>query len=284
MNRAAFVSLLKLRGVRRLPRRRLPRMLPPLALERAYFDALRKGPVETIRKLVEERLVPRLPRLAANARSARGAKARADAVDDEIGDLLDELADSYAETWSRKNAARLAETIAGDLDRFQAYQLNRVLHEIVGVDVVGSEPWLADVIAAFTRENVALIKSLGAETFPKIESLVTRNLVDGERWEEVSTLLQDQLGVTERRANLIARDQAGKLYGDLNRVRQTDLGLGAYLWRTMRDNRVRDEHETRDGERYTWDDPPEDGHPGEAILCRCYAEPDLAPLLKEIEP
>jgi SPP1 gp7 family putative phage head morphogenesis protein len=259
-------------------------MLPPLALERAYFDALRKGPVETIRKLVEERLVPRLPRLAANARSARGAKARADAVDDEIGDLLDELADSYAETWSRKNAARLAETIAGDLDRFQAYQLNRVLHEIVGVDVVGSEPWLADVIAAFTRENVALIKSLGAETFPKIESLVTRNLVDGERWEEVSTLLQDQLGVTERRANLIARDQAGKLYGDLNRVRQTDLGLGAYLWRTMRDNRVRDEHETRDGERYTWDDPPEDGHPGEAILCRCYAEPDLAPLLKEIEP
>ncbi|TXH57102.1 MAG: hypothetical protein E6Q97_05015 [Desulfurellales bacterium] len=41
---------------------------------------------------------------------------------------------------------------------------------------------------------------------------------------------------------------------------------------------MREEHEDREGESYTWTDPPEDGHPGEAVNCRCYAEPDFSDL------
>ena len=48
---------------------------------------------------------------------------------------------------------------------------------------------------------------------------------------------------------------------------------GKYIWRTQGDDRVRSEHAARKGEVFDFDDPPEDGNPGEAENCRCWAEP-----------
>lgn len=44
-----------------------------------------------------------------------------------------------------------------------------------------------------------------------------------------------------------------------------------YIWRTMLDNRVRPHHQAREGLIFFWDNPPDDGHPGEADWCRCKA-------------
>ena len=41
--------------------------------------------------------------------------------------------------------------------------------------------------------------------------------------------------------------------------------MTTYVWRTVRDNRVREEHEDREGESYTWTDPPDDGHPAKRL-------------------
>ncbi|MBD3661803.1 MAG: minor capsid protein, partial [Arenibacter algicola] len=48
---------------------------------------------------------------------------------------------------------------------------------------------------------------------------------------------------------------------------------GKYIWRTRGDGKVRSSHADRDGKVFSWDDPPEGGHPGEAPNCRCRAEP-----------
>lgn len=45
-----------------------------------------------------------------------------------------------------------------------------------------------------------------------------------------------------------------------------------YKWRTQKDPKVREEHKKREGDIFSWDDPPYDGHPGEAFGCRCWAE------------
>ncbi len=47
---------------------------------------------------------------------------------------------------------------------------------------------------------------------------------------------------------------------------------GEYIWRTVGDGRVRSSHAERNGKVFSWEDPPEDGHPGEAYNCRCWAE------------
>lgn len=55
-----------------------------------------------------------------------------------------------------------------------------------------------------------------------------------------------------------------------------------YIWRTQRDGKVRSSHAEREGQIFSWDDPPEGGHPGEDYGCRCTAElylPEAAELI-----
>lgn len=49
------------------------------------------------------------------------------------------------------------------------------------------------------------------------------------------------------------------------------MDMGYYIWRTAGDNKVRSEHVAREGLVFSWNDPPEGGHPGENHNCRCYA-------------
>lgn len=68
--------------------------------------------------------------------------------------------------------------------------------------------------------------------------------------------------------------------GLINQLRQEDLGIVQYIWRSQDDAKVRDSHASYDDRVFRWDHPPEGGHPGEAHNCRCYAEP-VAPGLQD---
>ena len=46
-----------------------------------------------------------------------------------------------------------------------------------------------------------------------------------------------------------------------------------YIWRTRGDGKVRASHAVNNGRIFSWDNPPETGHPGEDYGCRCTAEP-----------
>jgi len=51
-----------------------------------------------------------------------------------------------------------------------------------------------------------------------------------------------------------------------------DKKQGSYIWRTTGDSKVRSSHAEQNGKTFSWDAPPEGGHPGEAYNCRCRAE------------
>jgi hypothetical protein len=67
--------------------------------------------------------------------------------------------------------------------------------------------------------------------------------------------------------------------GLINQLRQQDLGIERYIWRSRDDSKVRDSHAEYDDQVFRWDEPPAGGHPGQAHNCRCYAEP-VAPGLQ----
>jgi SPP1 gp7 family putative phage head morphogenesis protein len=107
-----------------------------------------------------------------------------------------------------------------------------------------------------------------------------RGLRAGTRVEEIQAEIEDRFAVPAARAEVIARDQVGKFYGQLAQLRQEELGIESYTWRTVGDERVRDPwHTSLDGKVFRWDDPPvtnrrgERNHPGGDIQCRCTAEP-----------
>lgn len=140
-------------------------------------------------------------------------------------------------------------------------------------------------------ENVGLIKSIGNEHFAQVARAVLNNYQGLPQPDGLS--LQDRLKklgkITDDRAKFIARDQTSKLTGNLNQARQQDNGIDEYEWMTAEDNRVvgtpggkypkgsrgHMNHYARQGKRFSWSDPPPDGHPGQAYNCRCYAKPVL---------
>ena len=276
MTKGAFSALVQANEAR-VKSAKMPRQAPPDAQRRRYSRALRGRMLPDMIAAVRIALVPKLERFAEQASKVAVTDA------DELGSLVDSAEETFFKKWTRARMSTLVRPVAEETEKFQATQLNKQMRSAVGVDVVGSEPWLERAIDEFTAENVALIRSIPTRFFDDLETHLKREIADGARWEELAGIVEERYSVSQSRADLIARDQVGKFYGDLNRVRQGDLGITGFLWRTMRDNRVREEHEERDGERYDWKSPPDGETPGEPVLCRCYADPDLAGVL-EAEP
>ena len=87
------------------------------------------------------------------------------------------------------------------------------------------------------------------------------------------------------RARLIARDQQSKFATAVDRTRATKLGAEYYQWRSVKDERVRPDHETwnghyfrkdgkevdRDGKLIKGGMDTHDEQPGDAVQCRCVA-------------
>jgi len=131
----------------------------------------------------------------------------------------------------------------------------------------------------WSRNNSLLIKDIPFKTSNQIAEQTRKALIDGTNLKDTTdaifNIMAERTDVSDSRAKLIARDQVSKLNGQLTMERQTDLGVESYIWRTVGDERVREEHDILDGETFSWDSPPEPGHPGEDYQCRCWAEPIL---------
>lgn len=143
----------------------------------------------------------------------------------------------------------------------------------LGVSVFRSEPFLKPLADGWVSENTSLIKSIPTKLNPEIEGIVRRGVTSGASVRDIAKQIKDRYGVTDNRAKLIAQDQTLKLNADLTRYRLQSVGVDRYRWRTVNDNRVREDHRERDGKEYAWDSPPVGGqNPGIEVRCRCRAE------------
>lgn len=106
----------------------------------------------------------------------------------------------------------------------------------------------------------------------EVQTALLEGLKSGQSSEQIARRLRERVNVSRSRATLIARNETGNASAYAAREWQQAVGVTEYVWRTASDNRVRPEHAARNGEVFRWDDPPEDGHPGQAIQCRCVAQ------------
>ena len=271
--KAEFRALLNLHRDR-IPRK-LRRPAPPWALGRDYAKRLKKITTSAANMLITKLW----PVLEAMARTD-GVKLDADAED--VGKTIDKIEADFWKRWTRERMADLVRPTAEEVPRFQAQAGNAVLRPVVGVDVLGSEPWLDEAARGFVTRNVALIKTIPQRMFDEVEQMVTAEVSQGARWEDLRDRIRERFGVSESRARLIARDQTNKFYAELSRTRHESLGITKEIWRTQNDNRVRDEHEALEGEEYSISRPPLGG-PGHPVGCRCYGEPVLPSALEAAE-
>lgn len=162
----------------------------------------------------------------------------------------------------------------------------------LGVDLsaVVTQEDLGDYLRAAAARNTSLITSLSADVVKRVEQSVLAAGIRGDSVQALKKILTEQYAITDRRAQLIARDQTAKLNSDLNRIRQQQAGIDAYNWVTAHDERVRPLHKSIDGNEYQWGKPTgaEEGlPPGQPIQCRCIAQGIVTfgePVKRTVEP
>ena len=177
-----------------------------------------------------------------------------------IGQTAQRLSDLAVE----RNAEAVDERLKAAIKASLSIDISPVLNQ--------SGPIL-DAMKAATKANIELITSIPEQYFEKLGDAVGKNMERGMRFEDLAKEIERIGDVTESRAKLIARDQTSKLNGAMTQIRQMSLGIERYVWQTSGDERVRDAHADLDGREFRWSDPPAEGHPGEAVNCRCVAIP-----------
>ena len=227
---------------------------------------------------IQSRLVPSLKELA-DTHYAQDRQDRAPPVQ-QVNHILARARAAFLLKFPVKAQLRVLHGVAAQTEAFQRKQLTRQVQKQIGIPLTGVlNKGLNKAVQEFTAVNVALIQTIPATYFSQVESTVLEGLKSGKRAAAIAVDIQERTGVAQSHAALIARDQVGKFNGDLNKLRQTNLGVTRFVWHTMEDERVRDSHEDLDDGVYDWDDPPDgdDGPtiPGQDINCRCYAEPVL---------
>lgn len=262
------------------PPARLPRLLPPERLTVQY-----RRDLESIVKYTKEQIDKRIVPLLAGA-VAHYARVRKDAAGDDfawfqtdlptLAEELEKVRIQVGEEYTQDEIKRLARLTGRSVAEWNEKQMNGQLRSIAEIDLFGNEPWLAREMGGFLSENVGLISSISDEYLGQVGKILATAIRSGQRADAIADELSDRYDVSLNRAKVISRDQIGKFNGQLTELRQKDLGIEGYTWRGVGDARERDTHVLLNNTKHTWDDPPMVGHPGEDILCRCWAEPDLA--------
>lgn len=264
----------------------LPRVQLPTNQARVYARALRRMNAQAhalalaeLEPVIQEIDLARAGEPVGDGKKSPGlypvSRGQVRDAKDKIGKALDDAEDRFWKKWPRDKMDATVRPTAHSVEKFQAEQGNKQLKSVVGVDVLGDEPWLDLVIDDFVSRNVALIKTVPSTYFNEIESLVKKRVTEGDRWDDIHETLTERFGVANSRAKLIARDQTTKFFGELTRQRHESIGITKERWRGMKDNRERESHIALEGVEYDIARPPLGG-PGQPIQCRCYGEPVLS--------
>ena len=224
---------------------------------RAYYRSLDR----IVRRTIFSRLHDRL----ATVESVRQAYRATDEVFE--GLRADEA------RWLRRDV------IQRHLDQMEGYHRARLIQTFrtalsVDVSSVLSNPEVNRFMTDKVAENVDLIRTIPGRSHDGLKRKMAERLT-GEPFDRqsLSRMLQSEYKSTGYNLRRLTRDQSNKTIGQLTEIRHRQLGITQYEWGTAGDERVRPEHQQNHGSVFDWAKPPDTGHPGDAVQCRCFATP-----------
>lgn len=258
-------------------------MLFPTGSERDYLAALRRIAVRPFERACRDALMPVLPQVLAEFRQDVDPRD----IPESTG-WFETLRQAFLETLvlagtGAVQAAAIVQRVMSSVEDFNRTQFRAVLRSVYGVDIITNAPIeLRAALDVFEATNISLIRSIPQQAVSSLQGKIVEAVRRGSTLKQLQAQVREEFDITDRRAKLIARDQIGKLNGQLTELRQEQIGVTQYAWRGILDARERPEHVAREGKIFNWANPPDDGHPGEPINCRCTAEPVL-PSWEEME-
>lgn len=212
-------------------------VLPSQEAERYYSGQLR-GMVRLMAGELVKVLEPELKLLKRDY--IADSKPTMDGWTDEILTAIRGVSRRFSSSLFEAQIQRVAASTVSRAEADNAEDFRKSVNQAVGVDfqLITRPKGMQDYLEASTAENVNLIKSIPEEYFKNVETIVLGGMKDGLAPTAIAKQIQEQTGVSARRAKLIARDQVSQLNSDLTRQRQAAAGIEFYKAVDAGDQRV----------------------------------------------
>jgi len=234
-----------------------------------------------------KKIVPDLKEVASEE-TPRVDSIRMDAnIEKTIQELFEEVQSALDGIFPDSTLRKWAKAMVGGVNK-KAKKNTAKAAKSVGLDI---EPMLTDkglnpFFENMVDQNVGLIRSIPKEKLESFKNQLVAMITEDQTSKTIWEAIEKNFDVSKSRARLIARDQVGKINSQMDQYRQQQLGAKRYIWRTVEDERVREDHQKLDGKVFSWSKPPIENrktgnrdHPGRPINCRCYAESYLDDIL-----
>lgn len=193
------------------------------------------------------------------------------------------LLDALAKRWLKKfddAAPKIADAYLKSMFKTSDSAMRQALKDAGWTVNFKMTPAVRDAFNASLAENVGLLRSIPEKYFQQVEGVVMRSYADGRDLETMTKALRKLYPITQRRAELIARDQSNKANAVVNRTRQLELGITEAIWMHSHAGKTpRPDHVAANGKVYKIAEgckiSGEYIQPGEEINCRCTSRPVL---------
>jgi SPP1 gp7 family putative phage head morphogenesis protein len=169
--------------------------------------------------------------------------------------------------WSDKRLLDVVRPVGLEVDKLSRVNVARV----AGIPV--AEVPAAAGVDAWAARNAELVRSIETRYTEAVAEITSEGFKNGTRWEDLVPQLQERASVSESNAERIARTETARLNGELSRTRFEALGVTQAVWRTSRDERVRDSHAELEGQVYDLAEGIDGLFPATEPNCRCWDEP-----------
>ena len=178
---------------------------------------------------------------------------------------------------------------ADEAKAFGDKEFQKTIEKGIHVNPPTTSEWWDDMKSSWAENNYTLITSNAKKYVEQINNLTEQAIVNGLSPKKLKEqIMKATEGLSEKHCKLLARDQMGKLNGNITEAQMQEIGLNLYVWSTAYDDRVRDSHTIMEGLLCRWDDASVcsydngktwvarpsgavDLHPGQDIQCRCVA-------------
>lgn len=224
----------------------------------------------------------------------------------EVGKELEAVKKNY-DFQLETTAEQIAENWVGKVNRYNKEKFMSHMRKALGIDIGAIvDEAMKDELEIMVMENANYIKSIPNYLVGHVADRVVQHF-KGIPMPENRTLRQqikEEFKVSDGRAKVLARDQTSKMNTSISAIRQVNLGIDCYVWKTVEDERVvgkpggvypkttklHKNHYIMQGLLCKWADPnvySDDkgatwkprtaqmphNHPGDDIMCRCRPAP-----------
>lgn len=206
---------------------RAPKPVKPDAKTEAAYRAQLQSLVRLMAKELYAVIEPELKRL--KPQYTADAYVRDSWVDSVLG-AIRRVSSKFTNALFSEQAERIAARTISRAEADNAEDFRDSVNKAVGIDItrVTQSTGMRNYLEASTAANVNLIKSIPAEYFQKVETLILDGMNGGLAPSTLAKQIQEETGVAYRRAKFIARDQMAKINSDLTRKRQEEAGIDFY--------------------------------------------------------